>query len=254
MNLCTNAKQAINGGYGKIVVNLKVVHVDQENYKLLSLLKKPGDYVSLEVRDNGCGMSAELQERIFEPFFTTKAKEQGTGLGLSVVHGIVKTHGGEIDVSSSIGRGTSFHIYFPVQEDLTDDEPETNEFEQMGSGRIMVVDDEMAIAQMLKKMLQRLGYSITIFTDSIEAVSRFRRNPDAFDLVLTDMTMPKMTGAELTREVLSLRPKLPVIMITGFSEIIDKDKAQRMGVKEFILKPVKKEKLSQVVNRVLGHG
>jgi CheY-like chemotaxis protein len=103
-------------------------------------------------------------------------------------------------------------------------------------------------------MLQRLGYSITIFTDSIEAVSRFRRNPDAFDLVLTDMTMPKMTGAELTREVLSLRPKLPVIMITGFSEIIDKDKAQRMGVKEFILKPVKKEKLSQVVNRVLGHG
>ncbi len=254
MNLCTNAKQAINGGYGKIEVNLKVVHVDEENYRLTSLLKRPGDYVELEVRDNGCGMGADLQERIFEPFFTTKAKEQGTGLGLSVVHGIVKTHGGEIDVNSSVGRGTSFHIYFPVQEAPADDEPETYEFEQMGSGRIMVVDDEMAIAQMLKKMLERLGYSITIFTDSLEAVSSFRRKPDAFDLVLTDMTMPKMTGAELTREVLSLRPKLPVIMITGFSEIIDKDKAQRMGVKEFILKPVKKEKLSQVVKRVLGHG
>jgi len=254
MNLCTNAKQAIGGGYGKITVNLKVIHVVQENYEFACVLKSPGDYVDLEVTDNGCGMNAELQERIFEPFFTTKAKEHGTGLGLAVVHGIVKTHGGEIKVNSHVGRGTSFHVYFPVQEASVDAEPEDFKSEQLGSGRIMVVDDERTIALMFEKMLRKLGYDVTTFMDSIEAVSRFRKNPDAFDLVLTDMTMPKMTGAELTREILSIRPKLPVVMTTGFSEIIDREKAQRLGVKEFLLKPVKKEKLSQVVKKVLGHG
>jgi PAS domain S-box-containing protein len=254
MNLCTNAKQAIGGGYGKITVNLKVIHACQEDDELANLLKNTGDHVDLEVSDNGCGMSPELQERIFEPFFTTKAKEHGTGLGLAVVHNIVKTHGGEIKVNSSVGRGTSFHVYFPVQEASVDVETEALEYEQKGSGRIMVVDDEKTIALMFERMLRKLGYNVTIFTDSIEAVSRFRKNPDEFDLVLTDMTMPMMTGAELAREILSLRPKLPVIMTTGFSEIIDGERAQRMGVREFLLKPVKKEKLSKVVKKVLGHG
>ncbi len=254
MNLSTNAKQSIGNAHGTITVNLKEVHILAESYEIACLLNRPGDYIDLEVADTGCGMTTELQERIFEPFFTTKSKEHGTGLGLAVVHGIVKAHGGEIEVKSYVGRGSTFHVYFPVQKAPVNVEPDSFETELKGSGRIMVVDDEKTIARMFEQMLRRLGYSVTTFTDSLEAVSKFRKNPDEFDLVLTDMTMPKMTGVELVREVLSLRPKLPVIMTTGFSEIIDGEKANRLGIKEFLLKPVKKEKLSQVVKKVLGHG
>ncbi len=254
MNLCTNAKQAIGGSYGTIWVNLKEIQVAQGDYKIAGLLKGPGEYVELEVIDTGCGMTVELQDRIFEPFFTTKLKDHGTGLGLAVVHGIVKAHEGEIEVDSRVGEGTSFHIYFPVQQVSMDTVPDADELEHTGTGRILIVDDEDTIAQLFERMLRKLGYSPTVFTDSLEAVAKFRKNPNDFDLVLTDMTMPKMTGAELTREVLSLRPELPVIMTTGFNETIDREMAMRLGVREFLLKPVKKEKLSQVVRTVLGDG
>jgi PAS domain S-box-containing protein len=256
MNLCTNAKQAIGGKYGRITVNLSEIQISEENDKIACLLHGPGNYVDLEVSDTGSGMDRKLQERIFEPFFTTKAKDHGTGLGLAVVHGIVKKHGGEIVVDSAVGQGTTFHVYFPVQKVRTDVVQECVELEHGAGGneRIMVVDDESKIADVFQRMLGKLGYKVTIFTDSIEAASAFRKNPDGYDVVLTDMTMPKMTGAELAREVLALRPALPVIMTTGFSEIIDMEKAKRIGIKEFLLKPVKKEQLSEVVRKVLTNG
>ncbi len=255
MNLCTNAKQAIGSGYGRITVNLAEIVVSEKR-GLVGLLNGAGNYVDLEITDTGCGMDTRLQDRVFEPFFTTKAKDHGTGLGLAVVHGIVKKHGGEIVVSSVVGQGTTFHVYFPVRNVPAGIEQEHPglEYEAGGNERIMVVDDEMKIAQLFQRMLGKIGYKVTIFTDSIEAISAFRKTPDAYDLVVTDMTMPKMTGAELAREVLALRPDLPVIMTTGFSENIDRAKAKRLGIKEFLLKPVKKEQLSVVVRKVLTHG
>ena len=256
MNLCTNAKQAIGSGYGRITVKLTEVDVSEKRDGLAGLLNGVGNYIDLEVTDTGCGMDPRLQDRVFEPFFTTKAKDHGTGLGLAVVHGIVKKHGGEIVVSSVVGRGTTFHVYFPIGNVPVDVEQECPglEFEAGGNERIMVVDDEIKIAQIFQRMLGKLGYKVTIFTDSIEAISAFRKTPDAYDLVVTDMTMPKMTGAELAREVLALRPALPVIMTTGFSETIDMAKAKRLGIREFLLKPVKKEQLSVVVRKVLTDG
>jgi PAS domain S-box-containing protein len=254
MNLCTNAKQAIGGRYGRITMNLSEIKVTEAHIGTTCLLNGPGDYIYLEVTDNGCGMDSLLLERIFEPFFTTKTKDHGTGLGLAVVHGIVKKHGGEILVNSAVGQGTTFHVYFPVHTADMDAEQEVVSQEAGGSERIMVVDDEMTIAQMLQRMLAKLGYRVTIFTDSIEAVSMFRKSPEAYDLVLTDMTMPKMTGAELAQEILALRPELPIIMTTGFSEIIDKEKAERLGIREFLFKPLKKEQLSRAVRKVLSNG
>ena len=256
MNLCTNAKHAIGGRYGRITVNLSEIQISKEDGGAAFLLNGPGDYVNLEVTDTGCGMDSVLQDRIFEPFFTTKAKDHGTGLGLAVVHGIVKKHGGEIVVNSVLGQGTTFHIYFPVRKVPVNVEQESVgwEYGNGGNERIMVVDDDLKIAQVFQRMLGKLGYKVTIFTDSIEAVSAFRRNPDEYDLVLTDMTMPNMTGAELSREVMALRPALPVIMTTGFSEIIDMEKAKRLGIKEFLFKPVKKEQLAGVVRKVLTNG
>ena len=256
MNLCTNAKQAIGNSYGKITVNLAEIDVSGKGGGGACLLHGFESYIDLEVTDTGCGMDTRLQDRVFEPFFTTKAKDHGTGLGLAVVHGIVKKHGGEIVVSSVVGQGTTFHAYFPVRNVPVEGKQESPGVEcgAGGNERIMVVDDEMKIAQLFQRMLGKLGYKVTIFTDSIEAISTFRKTPDAYDLVVTDMTMPKMTGAELAREVLALRPALPVIMTTGFSETIDMTKAKRMGIKEFLLKPVKKEKLSEVVRKVLSHG
>jgi CheY-like chemotaxis protein len=199
-------------------------------------------------------MDSKLQERIFEPFFTTKAKNHGTGLGLAVVHGIVKKHKGEIVVNSVVGQGTTFHVYFPIHAVDMEVQREIVEPECRGNERVMVVDDERSIAQVFERMLGKLGYRVTVFTDSILAVAEFRKHPDEYDLIVTDMTMPNMTGAELAREVLALRSGLPVIMTTGFSETIDDEKAKRLGIREFLLKPVKKEQLSRVVRKVLKHG
>jgi PAS domain S-box-containing protein len=254
MNLCTNAKQAIGGGYGRITVNLSEVQITEKNIGDMLPLQKLGNYIYLEVTDSGCGMDQKLMERIFDPFFSTKIKDHGTGLGLAVVHGIVKKHGGEIFVDSTLGEGSTFRIYFPAQQLEMDTPTVATESEYGGSERIMVVDDEETIAKLFQRILSRLGYRVTVFTNSIEAVSQYRKNPDDYDLIITDMTMPQMTGAELAREILTLRPGKPVIITTGFSESIDKEKAGRIGIKEFLLKPVKKEQLSHAVRRVFSHG
>ncbi len=253
MNLCTNAKQAIGGSYGRITINLKHFSIDEPLLLSDSSILQKGSYIDLMVEDNGSGMSDDIKKRIFDPFFTTKPKDQGTGLGLSVVHGIVKKHEGEITVTSRIGHGTTFHIYFPiVNEEVITKEQGERVF--TGTERIMVVDDEEVIARVTGKMLSKMGYKPTLFFDSIKAVSFFRKNPNDIDAVITDMTMPNMTGAELSRELLSLRPNLPIIMTTGYSEIINREKAILLGIKEFLLKPVKKKDLSQMVRKVLDDG
>lgn len=252
MNLFTNAKHAMGGEYGRIHVKLSEFRVEKEKLPLGYPLLKPGKYLDLEVSDTGCGMDNHTKERIFDPFFSTKSKEHGTGLGLAVVHGIITNHGGKIAVDSLVGEGTTFHIYLPVSQKK--EKKKTGGKKQplyKGTERIMVVDDEEVVGQVVQNMLSKMGYEATLFTSSLEAVNSFRKNSHIYDLVFTDMTMPEMTGAELAREILTIRPELPVILATGFSEIIDKEKAERIGIKKFLFKPIKTQELSKVVREVL---
>ncbi|MEE4242728.1 MAG: ATP-binding protein, partial [Desulfopila sp.] len=251
MNLCTNAKQAIGGDYGSLRISLQEETVASPRILNGSITLPKGDYVYLAVSDNGPGMSKEVLARSFEPFFTTKPKGHGTGLGLSVVHGIVEKHGGIISIDSTPGIGTTIHIYFPAVRIHIETSTEEVELDSGGTERIMVVDDEMVLARMLEKMLSKLGYQVALFVDSLTAVREYRRNPHDFDLIITDMTMPHMTGAELSREILSLRPDLPIIMLTGYSESIDEEKAARLGITSFMLKPMKKNMLVKMVRKVL---
>ncbi len=253
MNLCTNAKQAIGGNYGSIKISLQQTSIKEPRLLNNAVPLPSGDYVHLTVEDSGSGMSEAVLARIFEPFFTTKAKGQGTGLGLSIVHNIVEKHSGFISIDSSVAVGTTVHIFFPAIHAEIKTDGEEIEMDSGGTERIMVVDDETVLARMLEKMFTKLGYQITLYSDSLEAVREFRRTPYAFDLVITDMTMPHMTGAELAREMLSLRPDLPIIMLTGYSETIDEEKASRIGITTFMLKPMKKNILAQTVRKVLDN-
>ncbi len=254
MNLCTNARQAIGEEHGEITIRLE--RYQEENRQLvaegLDPLQTP--CVHLLVRDTGCGMAPRLLERIFDPFFTTRAQERGTGLGLSVVHGIVMKHKGVILVDSTEGKGSSFDLYFPMVEDEPAAHRRTSGSECFGSERILLVDDEVMVGTMHERMLRRLGYLVSYFSSSIEAVKAFRENPDCCDLVVTDMTMPQMTGTELAREMLALRPGVPIILMTGYSEAVDKEKAARIGIREFLLKPVDKTDFSIKIKEALSGG
>ncbi len=253
MNLCTNAKQAIGDNHGRLIIRLEELMVTEPQVLSGSLLLTSGRYAHLTVEDNGVGMSEAIKERIFDPFFTTKAIDKGTGLGLSVVQGIVEKHGGIITVDSQIDEGSVFHLYFPIVDEEVNKEEDSAEPDPPGTERIMLVEDEAVLAKVMSRMLTKLGYKVSIFTDSLEAVKEYRRNPYDFDVIITDMTMPNMTGAELTREVLSLRPELPIIMTTGYSETIDEEKAKRIGITKFLLKPVKKKLLANELRMVLDN-
>lgn len=254
MNLCTNAKQAIGLHHGVITITLKQQEV-AESYVIGDTGQATtGKYIQLSIQDTGCGMDREVLERIFDPFFTTRAKEHGTGLGLAVVHGIVKKHGGEIFAESEVGKGTTFHVFFSIVERVREPAVAVQGPEFRGSEHIMVVEDEAPVGRVLESILSKLGYSVTLVTDSPEAVSRLRDNPNCCDLILTDMTMPNLTGLELAREALALRPQLPIIMLTGYSEAVDKEKAVKVGIRDFLLKPVRKDKLSAVIREVLDSG
>jgi PAS domain S-box-containing protein len=253
MNLCTNAKQAIGGDYGSLLISLREITVAEPRLLFGASLLTSGNYAHLMVEDNGPGMTEEIQKRIFDPFFTTKPKDQGTGLGLSVAFGIVEKHGGVITVDSTVGIGTAFHVYFPVIRQDIPSHQDTVEPDCLGTECIMVVDDEVVLARIMERLLSKLGYTVKLYTNSLEAVHHYRKNPYDVDLIITDMTMPNMTGAELAREVLSLRPELPIIMTTGYSEVIDEEKASSIGIAEFMLKPVKKIPLMQMVRKVLDN-
>ncbi|MEE9443724.1 MAG: response regulator, partial [candidate division Zixibacteria bacterium] len=250
MNLITNAYHAMQETGGKLEVTLKEVDLGLEELKDPDM--NPGPYVCLTVADTGVGMDNIVLDRIFDPYYTTKEKDKGTGLGLAVVHGIVKSYKGDIRVDSEPGKGTVFHVYLPIIK--TRVETEVTEVVapiQRGHERIMLVDDEDQIVRMEKQMLERLGYHVTTRTSSIEALAAFQNNSDKFDLIITDMTMPNMTGAQLSQKLLEIRPDIPIIICTGFSEQIDAEKAKAMGISGYVMKPVVQSELAKKIREVL---
>jgi len=251
MNLCTNAKHSIGAEIGTLIVSLSEVQVTDSSCIVDCPQIAYANYLDLAISDTGCGMDELTRSKIFDPFFTTKEKGKGTGLGLAVVHGIVKQHKGEITVSSRPGQGTTFHIYLPVSKEKEDSENVLIQEIPHGSERIMLVDDEAMIVQVIQRMLKDLGYVVTIFTSSTEALKAYTKTPDNFDLLITDMTMPEMTGTVLAGKLLALRPDLPVILCTGYNETIDAEKATSFGINEFIMKPVENHTLAKVIRQAL---
>ena len=249
MNLCTNAAYAMREKGGNLDIGLADFSNSQPTGEPHGI--KPGDYVKLTVRDTGVGMSPNIMERIFDPFFTTKKLGEGSGLGLSVVHGIVKQHDGYITVISEPGQGATFTVYFPkVSEGMETDEI-TDDDLPTGTERVLFVDDEEALVEMGEDILAELGYDVTSRMSSREALALFRLDPSRFDLIITDQTMPEMTGVELAKELLAIRPDLPIIMCTGFSYVVDADKANAAGIKAFAMKPLTKSEIAKTIRKVL---
>ena len=252
MNLCTNAGHAMRETGGILEVGLSAVYLDEKEMKLLPDLEL-GSYIRLIVSDTGCGIQRDIMERIFEPYFTTKKQGEGTGLGLSMVHGIVKNHGGAITVDSEPGKGTRFYLFFPVTERKPVKRVERpSEPILTGKGRILFVDDEKTLVDYAKKLLEHLGYDVVDATNSIEALELFRQGAEGIDLVITDQTMSGMTGLELTEAIKEVRSDVPVILCTGYSERLTPESAATVGVCECLNKPVGARKLSEVVHRILG--
>ena len=250
MNLVTNAYHAMQDAGGELEVSLKEVDLDVGDLQDPAMI--PGRYICLTVADTGIGIEQPVLNQIFDPYFTTKEKDKGTGLGLSVVHGIVKGYRGDIRVYSEPGKGTVFHVYLPK----TITEVEAKETEdikpiQKGTEQILIVDDEDSTVRMEKQMLEQLGYHVTARTSSIEALEAFRAAPDKFDLVITDMTMPNMTGVELAKEILNIRSNIPIVICTGFSEQMSKDTTKAMGISGFVMKPVLMSEVAKKIREVL---
>lgn len=201
--------------------------------------------------DTGHGIELGIMEKIFDPFFTTKEVGKGTGMGLSIIHGIIKSCGGALTVESQLGKGTTFHVYIPVIKEEALQEIVESEPLPKGKERILFVDDEEILAKMGRDMLERLGYLVTERRSSLEALETFRAAPDQFDLVITDQTMPTMTGAELAQRILQIRPNTPIILCTGYSNLINEESAKKLGIKEFTLKPLTKSTISKLIRKVL---
>jgi PAS domain S-box-containing protein len=253
MNLITNAYHAVEPAGGQITVRLKESHLTEVDADAGNM--EPGCYALLTVADTGCGIDPAIISRIFDPYFTTKEQGKGTGLGLAVVYGIVKKHGGDIRVQSTPGKGTTFEVLFPqIKKDCLNAVLEKSEKLENGSERILLVDDEEPIAKLEKQMLERLGYHVTMRTSSIEALAAFKARPDAFDLVVSDMTMPNMTGDRLAREMTSIRPDMSVILCTGFSERLNRKSARAAGIKGLLMKPVVRSDMARMVRNVLDEG
>ena len=250
MNLCTNAAHAMNKKGGVLEVGIRNVEVENEGIGLEYPHVPPDHYVMLTIRDTGHGMSAGIVERIFDPYFTTKEKGEGTGLGLAVVHGIVKSYGGAITVYSEIGKGSTFNIYLPANEKKVEEEKETGDTIPTGHQRILFVDDEPSLVDIGRKMLGHLGHEVTVRTSSMEALEAFRNNPEKFDLVISDKTMPQMTGFDLAREIKQIRPDIPIILCTGFSDTTDSDKVKAMGISGLVMKPIVMREMAKTIKRV----
>ncbi len=248
MNLITNAFHAMEEDGGTMTITLSEVKITAKDLNLY-----PGTFIRLSVSDTGHGIEKHILNRIFEPYFTTKDQDKGTGLGLSVLHGIIKSYNGDIRVYSKRGKGAEFNVYLPVIDSGHDASSTIKKHLPMQGGdeHILLVDDEELIIKMEKQLLKSLGYRVTSRTSSIEALESFRSSPDKFDLVITDMTMLNMTGDKLTFELKRIRKEIPVILCTGFSEKISKEKADALGINGFLMKPILKSELSQTIRTVL---
>jgi two-component system cell cycle sensor histidine kinase/response regulator CckA len=250
MNLCTNAAQAIRTGRGIIEVGLEELVIPAGHPPVLSGLK-PGLYIRLTVRDTGEGIDPKIMDHIFDPFFTTKKAGEGTGMGLAVVHGIVKSHGGEITVTSRLGEGSIFQVYLPRVRIDEETGRKSESSSPTGNERILFVDDEPSLVVTWTRLLERWGYRVTSRGSSLEALEIFRAEPDRFDLVITDQTMPGLTGVELAREMLTIRPDLPIILCSGYSFAINPEIIRSVGIRKFLLKPVLPLDMGTNLRRVL---
>ena len=254
INLCTNAGQAMKAGKGVLEVRASdFILSDPANAPYPDM--EPGPYLKLSVSDTGAGIDDLIKDRIFEPFFTTR-ESGGAGMGLSVVYGIVRSHQGAITVRSAPGRGSTFAVYLRKLKDAQASAAQGHEKPAArpvkGKRRILFVDDEEALVEVGKQMLERLGYEVVAEKDSVRALKQFQRDPGKFDLVITDQTMPNMTGIELAKRMMSIKKDIPIILCTGFSEVISSESAKAMGIREFVMKPIIKNEMAETIRRVIA--
>ncbi len=251
MNLCINAYHAMENTEGKLDVKIAEVELGTDDV-LNSPNMKLGRYARLSVSDTGHGITSDNLKRIFDPYFTTKEPGKGTGMGLSIIHGILKCHGGDIRVFSEPGKGTVFHVLLPlIETDVFQAKTELPEKVIGGEERILLVDDEEQIVLLIKQILERLGYQVTALTSSVDALSGFCSQPEKFDIVITDMTMPTMSGDQLAQKIIEIRSDIPVILFTGFSERINKEKAKAIGVQALVMKPIVTNEFAKTIRTIL---
>jgi len=251
MNLASNAAAAMAGGPGRLRVRCSEVELDAATATDAGV--SAGRFVSLSIEDSGCGMPPEILERIFDPFFTTKGPGEGTGLGLSVVHGIVRAHEGVILVDSRVGEGSVFRIYFPALAEHEPLRPRTRATTHEGHGEhVLCVDDEPALIELLRDQLIALGYRVTAHVSPLEALADFLAHPLDFDVMLTDLTMPGMSGADLAERILKVRPDLPIVMATGYGNVMTEDRARDMGLRPLLYKPFTMSVLGDAIQDALA--
>jgi PAS domain S-box-containing protein len=249
MNLCLNSSDAIENTVGLIEISAKKVFIDNNAANDHIELKR-GNYIQLVVKDSGTGIDPSIIDQIFDPFFTTKDKGNGFGMGLAVVHGIVKYHKGAIRVDSKPGKGAAFTIYFPGIQTVTKEKSDESDTLLMGNEKILFVDDEEAVVSTMKKALEQLGYNVKTTTNPKDAMNMIRSKPDMFDLIISDMIMPQMTGVMLFEEVRKIRKDIPFIICTGHSELINEYKAKAMGISHYIMKPFSIKKFAESIRNV----
>jgi len=250
MNLCINSSHAMEETGGKLTLILEKVILDKNSAKAYPELT-PGNHVQIMFMDTGQGIDPEIIDRIFDPYFTTKAVGKGSGMGLAVVHGIVKNHNGAISIKSKPGKGTGIRILFPMADKKSERITAPDEELLMGCERVLFIDDEISIAAMSKEILERLGYTVETRTNPLEALELFQSAPDRFDIVITDMTMPHMTGVALSEKIIEIRPNIPIIIATGHSALVDEKKARRLGIAGYIMKPMSMATISKAIRKIL---
>jgi signal transduction histidine kinase/CheY-like chemotaxis protein len=251
-NLCTNAAYAMKATGGTLDVRLTEFNMSWEDRQEFPQLKK-GHYLRLSVKDTGDGIPDEVRDRIFDPFFSTKPSGEGTGMGLSVVHGIISGLGGGIALDTKLGEGSTFHVALPLAEALPIEEAVVWDAPPSGNERILFVDDEKGIVKMATHMLTSLGYDPVVTASSLKAVELFEENPEGFDVLITDQVMPDLTGSELAQRLRKLRPDLPVLICSGFSGQLTPEKAEELKINEFLIKPIARQQLGEAICRALGN-
>ncbi|MBT3192526.1 MAG: response regulator [Verrucomicrobia bacterium] len=250
-NFCTNAAYAMKGQTGSLDIRLTQFNMGWRHRQEFPELKK-GSYLRISVKDTGCGVPDDIRERIFDPFFSTKPSGEGTGMGLSVVHGIVCALGGGIALDTELGEGSTFHVALPLADALPVEEATVWEAPPSGNERILFVDDEQGIAKMATHMLTSLGYEPVVTSNSLKALEIFEENPNGFDILVTDQVMPDLTGSELAMRLREIRPELPVVICSGFSGKLTEEKAEQLGINEFLIKPISRRELGEAIRRALG--
>ena len=250
MNLGANAAHAIDGGAGVLDITMKTITIDP-NHKDRHRVPGEGKYVNLIVEDTGCGISPLVISRVFDPYYTTKEESNGSGMGLAVVHGIVEAHDGAVWVNSEQGKGSVFQMLFPAIEIGITQEIDRSDHALKGNERILLVDDEEGLLTVETALLKRLGYEVTATTSSIKALEMFREQPDQFDLVYTDMTMPHMTGLTLAKKLTKIRPHVPVILYSGLADMFEPDDIGKNGIRAFFKKPMSANDRVAIIREIL---